>query len=85
MIFKQIRFNKRQNRMYLDIDWRAQQVGNFLVIDCYRILDPNDFTNVSKNPHIFNDIDKYIIPSSSSLLSLRSIFLRNPYSVYLLF
>ena len=43
---KQIRFNKRQNRMYLDIDWRAQQVGNFLVIDCYRILDPNDFTNV---------------------------------------
>jgi hypothetical protein len=43
---KQIRFNKRQNRMYLDIDWRAQQVGNFLVIDCYRILDPNTFTNV---------------------------------------
>jgi hypothetical protein len=43
---KQIRFNKRQNRMYLDIDWRAQQVGNFLIIDCYRILDPNTFTNV---------------------------------------
>ncbi len=43
---KQIRFNKRQNRMYLDIDWRAQQAGNFLVIDCYRILDPNTFTNV---------------------------------------
>jgi hypothetical protein len=43
---KQIRFNKRQNRMYLDIDWRAQQVGDFLVIDCYRILDPNTFTNV---------------------------------------
>jgi hypothetical protein len=43
---KQIRFNKRQNRMYLDIDWRAQQVGNFLIIDCYRILDPNTFTDV---------------------------------------
>jgi hypothetical protein len=28
---KQIRFNKRQNRMYLDIDWRAQQVGNFFL------------------------------------------------------
>jgi hypothetical protein len=43
---KQIRFNKRQNRMYLDIDWGAQSAGNFLVIDCYRILDPNNFTKV---------------------------------------
>ena len=43
---KQIRFNKRQNRMYLDIDWGAQSAGNFLVIDCYRILDPNDFSKV---------------------------------------
>jgi len=43
---KQIRFNKRQNRMYLDIDWGAQTAGNFLVIDCYRILDPNDFSKV---------------------------------------
>jgi hypothetical protein len=43
---KQIRFNKRQNRMYLDIDWGAQSAGNFLIIDCYRILDPNDFTKV---------------------------------------
>jgi len=43
---KQVRFNKRQNRMYLDIDWGAQSVGNYIVIDCYRILDPNTFTEV---------------------------------------
>jgi len=43
---KQIRFNKRQNRMYLDIEWGAQSAGNFLVIDCYRILNPNEFTKV---------------------------------------
>jgi hypothetical protein len=43
---KQIRFNKRQNRMYLDIDWGAQSAGNFLVIDCYRTLNPNEFTKV---------------------------------------
>lgn len=43
---KQIRFNKRQNRMYLDIDWGAQQVGDYIVIDCYRILDPEDFNKV---------------------------------------
>jgi hypothetical protein len=43
---KQIRFNKRQNRLYIDIDWGSQSVGKFMVIDCYRILDPNTFTNV---------------------------------------
>lgn len=43
---KQIRFNKRQNRMYLDIDWGAQQVGDYIVIDCYRILNPDDFSKV---------------------------------------
>lgn len=43
---KQIRFNKRQNRMYLDIDWNAQSKDTFIVIDCYRILDPNTFTKV---------------------------------------
>ena len=43
---KQIRFNKRQNRMYLDIDWGTQKAGTFFIIDCYRILDPNDFTKV---------------------------------------
>ena len=43
---KQIRFNKRQNRLYLDIDWKSQSPDNYIVIDCYRILDPNKFTNV---------------------------------------
>ena len=43
---KQIRFNKRQNRLYLDIDWGSQNAKNFIIIDCYRILDPNDFTKV---------------------------------------
>lgn len=43
---KQIRFNKRQGRMYLDIDWNQERAGNWLVIDCYRALDPNDFSKV---------------------------------------
>jgi hypothetical protein len=43
---KQVRFNKRQDRLYLDIDWGAQTAGDFIVLDCYRILDPNTFTNV---------------------------------------
>ena len=42
---KQIRFNQRQNRLYLDIDWGAQQVDDFLVIDCQIALDPATFTD----------------------------------------
>jgi len=43
---KQIRFNKRQNRLYLDIDWGAKSKDTFIVIDCYRLLNPNEFTKV---------------------------------------
>jgi len=46
---KQVRFNKRQNRLYLDIDWEAQNTDTFLVIDCHRALDPSEFTKA------FND------------------------------
>ena len=42
----QVRFNKRQDRLYLDIDWGAQKAGNFLVLDCHRALDPDTFTQV---------------------------------------
>ena len=43
---RQIRFNKRQNRLYLDIDWEAQTAGEYIILECYRILDPDTFTSV---------------------------------------
>ena len=43
---KQIRFNKRQDRLYLDIDWSSLNVGDFIVIDCFRLLDPSDYARV---------------------------------------
>jgi len=43
---KQIRYNKRQDRLYLDIDWGAQSEDTWFVIDCWRILDPDQFTGV---------------------------------------
>jgi hypothetical protein len=43
---KQIRYNKRQDRLYLDIDWGSASLDTYFVIDCYRILDPNTYTNV---------------------------------------
>ena len=47
---KQVRFNKRQDRLYLDINWATENPDTFLVLDCYRALDPNSFTQV------YNDI-----------------------------
>jgi hypothetical protein len=43
---RQIRFNKRQNRLYLDTSWDTLQVDDYLLIECYRTLDPNDFVKV---------------------------------------
>ena len=43
---KQIRFNQRQDRLYLDIDWGNVKVGEYMVIDCYRLLDPNTYAGV---------------------------------------
>ena len=49
---KQIRFNQRQDRLYLDIDWGAQQEGDFLVIDCFRALDPEEYKQVYNDPFV---------------------------------
>ena len=43
---KQIRFNQRQDRMYLDVDWSNLRVGEYLIIDCWRQLDGNQFNRV---------------------------------------
>ena len=43
---KQIRFNKRMDRLYLDIDWGSVSKDDWLVIDCFRQLDPSDYSRV---------------------------------------
>ena len=43
---KQIRFNQRQDRLYLDVDWGEVSKDDYLILDCYRLLDPNDFSIV---------------------------------------
>ena len=49
---KQIRFNQRQDRLYLDIDWGAQSVDTFIVIDCLRALDPEEYKQVYNDPFV---------------------------------
>ena len=48
---KPIRFNQHQNRLYIDMDWSQDvNVDDFIIIECYRKLDPNTYTDV------YNDI-----------------------------
>ena len=54
---KPLRFNQHDNRLYIDMDWTNDlQVGEYLVIECYRKLDPDSYTD------IYNDIylKKYV-------------------------
>ena len=43
---KQIRFNQRQDRMYLDVDWSNLRAGQYLIIDCWRSMDPSNYSKV---------------------------------------
>ena len=48
---KPLRFNQHDNRLFIDMDWKNDlAVGEFLVIEAYRKLDPEQFTDV------YNDI-----------------------------
>jgi len=49
---KQIRFNQRQDRLYLDIDWGSQSLDTFIVIDCFRALDPEEYKQVYNDPFV---------------------------------
>ena len=41
----QFRFNRKQNKVFLDIDWeRDAQVGKYVIIECYRALRPDTVT-----------------------------------------
>ena len=44
---KPLRFNQHDNRLYIDMDWKNDiDVGEYLIIECYRKLDPATFTDV---------------------------------------
>jgi len=41
----QFRFNRKQNKVFIDIDWtRDVQVGDYVIIECYRSLNPSTIT-----------------------------------------
>jgi hypothetical protein len=44
---KPIRFNKHTNRLYIDMDWtRDVSLGDFLIVEAYKLLDAETYTDV---------------------------------------
>lgn len=41
------RHNRLQDKLFLDIDWKMDvQVGEYVMVECYRALDPNEYTKL---------------------------------------
>jgi len=44
---KYISFKKHKNELRIDMDWDKEvEVGDYMVIECYRIIDPETYTDV---------------------------------------
>tara|TARA_R110001632_G_scaffold137547_1_gene253171 strand:- start:141 stop:506 length:366 start_codon:yes stop_codon:yes gene_type:complete len=55
---KPVRFNRYTSKLHIDMNWEEDiDVDEFIVIEAFRILDPNEFTKV------YNDLylKKYVI------------------------
>lgn len=40
------RFNRKMSQVFLDFDWNTAQIGSFIIVECYRILDPEVFVEI---------------------------------------
>jgi hypothetical protein len=40
---KPIRYNRHKNRLYVDMNWNILEVGQWLVVECYEVVDPDVF------------------------------------------
>lgn len=43
---KPIRYNRHINRCYIDMDWTGVNVGDYLILECYMVVDPDEYTKV---------------------------------------
>jgi len=49
-----IRFNQHQNRLYIEMDWANDVTADvdYLIIECYRKLDPTTYTDIYDDVYI---------------------------------
>ena len=41
-----LRYNRHQNQLHIDMDWGKVTVGDYVIAECYKKLDPDTYTDV---------------------------------------
>jgi len=41
-----LRYNKKMNRVFIDMNWSSANIGSYLIFDCMRLLDPAVYTEI---------------------------------------
>ena len=39
-----IRYNRHMNRFYVDMDWHIVNVGDYIIVEAYQIVNPDEYT-----------------------------------------
>ena len=49
-----LRYNRHINRLYIDMDWDRVNAGDYIVAECYQIVDPTVYGDVYKDRWLQN-------------------------------
>lgn len=49
-----LRYNRHRNQLFIDTDWNRIETGNYLVAECYQIVDPTLYSDVWKDRWLQN-------------------------------
>ena len=60
---QRIRYNRVLNRLHVDMNWDRLNVGNFIVMKAYRVIDPDTYTDIWK--------DRWLLRYASCLIKLQ--------------
>ena len=50
-----LRYNRHINRLYIDMNWDKVDIGDYIIAECYQIVDPETYSDVWKS----NWLQKY--------------------------
>jgi hypothetical protein len=49
-----IRYNRHVNKLHIDMDWDRVAAGEYVIAECYRVLDPDTYTDMWKDRWLQN-------------------------------
>lgn len=64
-----MRYDKYNNRLYIDTDWSLLEPGNFIVVEAYQVVDAEEFTKVWSDRWLLRYITALIKENWGEILS----------------